>query len=81
MSAGNLATAGLTKAFGGVRAVDDATVEFHDGKINAVSQEYRVSSNGEAPLTWTIGAYFYADEIDGSIVSAIPAARIIVRSR
>ena len=45
----------------------------HDGKINAFSQEYRVSSNGEAPLTWTVGAYFYADEIDGSIVSAIPA--------
>ncbi|GAA0926514.1 ABC transporter ATP-binding protein [Pseudonocardia zijingensis] len=47
MSAGNLATAGLTKAFGGVRAVDDATVEFHDGKINAV-----IGPNGSGKTTF-----------------------------
>jgi branched-chain amino acid transport system ATP-binding protein len=43
----NLATTGLTKSFGGVRAVDDATVEFHDGKINAV-----IGPNGSGKTTF-----------------------------
>jgi branched-chain amino acid transport system ATP-binding protein len=43
----NLATTGLTKSFGGVRAVDHATVEFHDGKINAV-----IGPNGSGKTTF-----------------------------
>jgi branched-chain amino acid transport system ATP-binding protein len=42
-----LATTGLTKAFGGVRAVDHATVEFQDGKINAV-----IGPNGSGKTTF-----------------------------
>jgi ABC-type branched-subunit amino acid transport system ATPase component len=43
----NLATVGLTKSFGGVRAVDHATVEFQDGKINAV-----IGPNGSGKTTF-----------------------------
>ena len=43
----NLATTGLTKSFGGVCAVDHATVEFQDGKINAV-----IGPNGSGKTTF-----------------------------
>ena len=43
----NLATSGLTKSFGGVCAVDHATVEFQDGKINAV-----IGPNGSGKTTF-----------------------------
>ncbi|MDQ4109959.1 MAG: ABC transporter ATP-binding protein [Actinomycetota bacterium] len=42
-----LATEGLTKAFGGVRAVDDATVSFQEGKINAL-----IGPNGSGKTTF-----------------------------
>lgn len=42
-----LATTGLSKAFGGVRAVDDATVEFHHGRINAL-----IGPNGSGKTTF-----------------------------
>jgi ABC-type branched-subunit amino acid transport system ATPase component len=42
-----LATAGLSKSFGGVRAVDDATVEFHHGRINAL-----IGPNGSGKTTF-----------------------------
>jgi ABC-type branched-subunit amino acid transport system ATPase component len=42
-----LATENLTKAFGGVRAVDDATVSFHEGKINAL-----IGPNGSGKTTF-----------------------------
>jgi branched-chain amino acid transport system ATP-binding protein len=44
---GNLATVELTKSFGGVCAVDHATVEFRDGKINAV-----IGPNGSGKTTF-----------------------------
>jgi neutral amino acid transport system ATP-binding protein len=50
MSAGNdqfLMTENLTKAFGGVRAVDDATVSFQEGKINAL-----IGPNGSGKTTF-----------------------------
>ncbi|MGH3349119.1 MAG: ABC transporter ATP-binding protein [Nocardioides sp.] len=43
----SLETKGLTKAFGGVRAVDDATVSFHQGKINAL-----IGPNGSGKTTF-----------------------------
>lgn len=43
----NLATENLTKAFGGVRAVDDATVSFQEGKINAL-----IGPNGSGKTTF-----------------------------
>ncbi|WP_127573737.1 ABC transporter ATP-binding protein [Georgenia faecalis] len=42
-----LATQGLTKAFGGVRAVDDATVEFLEGKVNGL-----IGPNGSGKTTF-----------------------------
>ncbi len=42
-----LVTAGLTKSFGGVRAVDDATVEFRHGEINAL-----IGPNGSGKTTF-----------------------------
>ncbi|MFJ2755310.1 ABC transporter ATP-binding protein [Nocardioides sp. NPDC087217] len=42
-----LETDGLTKAFGGVRAVDDATVSFQEGKINAL-----IGPNGSGKTTF-----------------------------
>ncbi|MEU0315863.1 ABC transporter ATP-binding protein [Nocardioides sp. NPDC006273] len=42
-----LTTEGLTKAFGGVRAVDEATVSFHEGKINAL-----IGPNGSGKTTF-----------------------------
>ncbi|MER6937788.1 ABC transporter ATP-binding protein [Nocardioides sp. NPDC127514] len=42
-----LTTDGLTKAFGGVRAVDDATVSFQEGKINAL-----IGPNGSGKTTF-----------------------------
>jgi branched-chain amino acid transport system ATP-binding protein len=42
-----LATVGLTKSFGGVRAVDRASVEFLHGKINAV-----IGPNGSGKTTF-----------------------------
>ncbi|MER7605726.1 ABC transporter ATP-binding protein [Nocardioides sp. NPDC127503] len=42
-----LETEGLTKAFGGVRAVDDATVSFQEGKINAL-----IGPNGSGKTTF-----------------------------
>lgn len=50
MSAANkdfLATQNLTKAFGGVRAVDEATVSFQEGKINAL-----IGPNGSGKTTF-----------------------------
>ncbi|MBC7278605.1 ABC transporter ATP-binding protein [Nocardioides sp.] len=43
----SLATQNLTKAFGGVRAVDNATVSFHEGKINAL-----IGPNGSGKTTF-----------------------------
>lgn len=42
-----LVTENLTKAFGGVRAVDDATVSFQEGKINAL-----IGPNGSGKTTF-----------------------------
>jgi neutral amino acid transport system ATP-binding protein len=42
-----LETTGLTKAFGGVRAVDEATVSFEEGKINAL-----IGPNGSGKTTF-----------------------------
>jgi ABC-type branched-subunit amino acid transport system ATPase component len=42
-----LATENLTKAFGGVRAVDEATVSFEEGKINAL-----IGPNGSGKTTF-----------------------------
>jgi ABC-type branched-subunit amino acid transport system ATPase component len=42
-----LATVGLTKSFGGVRAVDGASVTFHHGKINAL-----IGPNGSGKTTF-----------------------------
>jgi ABC-type branched-subunit amino acid transport system ATPase component len=42
-----LVTVGLTKSFGGVRAVDNASVEFLHGKINAV-----IGPNGSGKTTF-----------------------------
>ncbi|SDK97507.1 branched-chain amino acid transport system ATP-binding protein/branched-chain amino acid transport system permease protein [Nocardioides sp. YR527] len=42
-----LETNGLTKAFGGVRAVDGATVSFQEGKINAL-----IGPNGSGKTTF-----------------------------
>ncbi len=42
-----LETVGLTKAFGGVLAVDDATVAFQDGRINAL-----IGPNGSGKTTF-----------------------------
>ncbi|MER6088977.1 ABC transporter ATP-binding protein [Streptomyces bluensis] len=43
----SLATAGLTKAFGGVTALDSATVSFHHGKVNAL-----IGPNGSGKTTF-----------------------------
>lgn len=43
----SLATAGLTKAFGGVTALDSATVAFHHGKVNAL-----IGPNGSGKTTF-----------------------------
>ena len=43
----NLATEGLSKAFGGVQAVDGATVRFHHGKVNAL-----IGPNGSGKTTF-----------------------------
>lgn len=43
----NLSTRGLTKVFGGVRAVDGADVTFHEGKINAL-----IGPNGSGKTTF-----------------------------
>lgn len=45
--AGALVVRGLSKAFGGVRAVDDATVEFQPGRINAI-----IGPNGSGKTTF-----------------------------
>lgn len=42
-----LATVGLTKRFGGVTAVEEATVTFHDGRINAL-----IGPNGSGKTTY-----------------------------
>ena len=43
----NLATDGLTKSFGGVHAVDGASVRFHHGKVNAL-----IGPNGSGKTTF-----------------------------
>jgi neutral amino acid transport system ATP-binding protein len=43
----SLETVGLSKSFGGVRAVDDATVTFHHGKVNAL-----IGPNGSGKTTF-----------------------------
>ncbi|MBW9213702.1 ABC transporter ATP-binding protein [Mumia sp. zg.B53] len=43
----SLATVSLSKAFGGVKAVDDATVTFHEGKVNAL-----IGPNGSGKTTF-----------------------------
>ncbi|SEB62042.1 amino acid/amide ABC transporter ATP-binding protein 1, HAAT family [Nocardioides exalbidus] len=43
----SLATVGLTKRFGGVTAVDGATVSFHHGKVNAL-----IGPNGSGKTTF-----------------------------
>lgn len=43
----SLATVGLTKRFGGITAVDDATVTFHHGKVNAL-----IGPNGSGKTTF-----------------------------
>ncbi|MEH1127857.1 ABC transporter ATP-binding protein [Micromonospora sp. CPCC 206061] len=47
MTRRSVETVGLTKAFGGVVAVDDATVAFQDGKINAL-----IGPNGSGKTTF-----------------------------
>ena len=47
MTTRSLETVGLTKRFGGVTAVDDATVTFHHGKINAL-----IGPNGSGKTTF-----------------------------
>ncbi|MDQ4052469.1 MAG: ABC transporter ATP-binding protein [Actinomycetota bacterium] len=47
MSRRSLETVGLTKRFGGVTAVDGATVTFHHGKINAL-----IGPNGSGKTTF-----------------------------
>ncbi|PRX49166.1 branched-chain amino acid transport system ATP-binding protein [Prauserella shujinwangii] len=47
MTASGLSTTGLTKSFGGVRAVDGATVAFHHGKVNAL-----IGPNGSGKTTF-----------------------------
>jgi len=42
-----LATEGLTKSFGGVTAVDGASVRFHHGKVNAL-----IGPNGSGKTTF-----------------------------
>jgi len=42
-----LETTGLTKSFGGVRAVDGASVQFHHGKVNAL-----IGPNGSGKTTF-----------------------------
>jgi branched-chain amino acid transport system ATP-binding protein len=42
-----LATEGLSKSFGGVTAVDGASVRFHDGKVNAL-----IGPNGSGKTTY-----------------------------
>ena len=42
-----IATVGLSKAFGGVQAVDGATVTFHHGKVNAL-----IGPNGSGKTTF-----------------------------
>lgn len=44
---GSLETVGLTKRYGGVTAVDDATVTFHPGKVNAL-----IGPNGSGKTTF-----------------------------
>ncbi|MFJ3406105.1 ABC transporter ATP-binding protein [Promicromonospora sp. NPDC090134] len=44
---GSVTTEGLTKSFGGVRAVDGASVAFHDGEINAL-----IGPNGSGKTTF-----------------------------
>ena len=34
-----------------------------DSDINSVSQELRLASNGDGPVTWVVGAYFAEDEV------------------
>ena len=43
----SLATQGLTKSFGGVRAIDGADVHFHHGKVNAL-----IGPNGSGKTTF-----------------------------
>lgn len=47
MSTASVSTEGLTKSFGGVRAVDGASVAFHDGEINAL-----IGPNGSGKTTF-----------------------------
>jgi neutral amino acid transport system ATP-binding protein len=47
MTEAGIATVELTKSFGGVRAVDHATVTFHHGKINAL-----IGPNGSGKTTY-----------------------------
>ena len=47
MTTRSLETVGLTKRFGGVTAVDDATVTFQHGKINAL-----IGPNGSGKTTF-----------------------------
>ena len=44
---GSVTAEGLTKSFGGVRAVDGASVAFHDGEINAL-----IGPNGSGKTTF-----------------------------
>ncbi|NCT89983.1 ABC transporter ATP-binding protein [Cellulomonas sp. APG4] len=47
VTGGALTVRGLSKAFGGVRAVDDASVEFKPGRINAI-----IGPNGSGKTTF-----------------------------
>ncbi|MEX1147910.1 MAG: TonB-dependent receptor, partial [Sphingomonadales bacterium] len=39
--------------------------------IEAFSQEFRLTSNDEGPLSWVVGAFYTWDRIDGNIVQAL----------
>lgn len=73
----SLATRGLTKSFGGVRAVDGADVTFHRGKINAL-----IGPNGSGKTTFfnCVTGMIKPDAgtvtLDGRDITAKPPHRI-----
>lgn len=77
VTGGALTVQGLSKAFGGVRAVDDASVEFKPGRINAI-----IGPNGSGKTTFfnCVTGMIRADRgtvtLDGRDVSRATSDRI-----